>query len=459
MQITANHLENHFLKFVHILRHLGLRVSTAEAMDALRGLQVIDLLNRQQVEAVLTATLIKNHQDQRVFRQAFSSYFVTPEIRQQRLQHHQQELDHQAEQFAQAQEELVFAESPDGTEGGDAAGQLALSQEEVSTYTRMPESARQRLQDYLKSQSAGNSINDPRKALANVIHSQLAYWKRKLAQEQPEAEEQIVRELTGEAEIDEVLEHVMAHTTREQGMLHQDMQHIPPEQLQQASNLINKMARKLATRMSRRYRQSAKKQKVDLRKTVRYNLRYGGIPLVLRYRSQRLNRPKLVLVCDVSGSMARYATFVLQFMYGLSSAVGKIESFVFAEDLERVTPFFQVPGNFSDTMLEVMNQSQQWGRGTNLGITLQNLWEHHYHHLSPETTVFLVSDGKSIAPELADQYLSKISGRCSSVIWLNTLPQREWAQTKSLSLFGRHCRMLECYTLAHLERILRQHIV
>lgn len=454
MSATANHLENHFLKFVHILRYLGLRVSTAEAMDALRGLQAIDLLDRQQVQGVLRATLVKNQHDQRVFCQAFDSYFVTPEIRQQRLQHRQQGLDHRAEELAQAAEMLSFADLEE-----EAGEQITLSQEELATYTRMPEEPRQRLQEYFNSQSAGNSINDPRKALANVIHSQLAYWKRKLAQVHPEDEEQRPLELTGEDEIDEVLEHVVANTSPEQGILHQDMQHIPPEQLQQASNLINKMARKLATRMSRRYRQSAKKQRIDLRKTVRYNLRYGGIPLVLRYRAQRINRPKLVLVCDVSGSMARYATFVLQFIYGLSSAVGKIESFIFAEELERVTPYFQTPGSFTDIMLEVMNRSSQWGRGTNLGTTLQALWEHQHHHLSAETTVFLVSDGKSLAPELAEQYLSKIAGRCSSVIWLNTLPQREWAQSRVLSLFSKHCRMLECSTLAHLERILRQHIV
>lgn len=459
MVAKDNYLEKNLLKFVHILRHLGLRVSAAEVIDAMKGLSGVDLLNRPHVQMILAATLVKNRDDQRLFHQAFESYFSTPEAREERLKQRQLVQAQEAGQLAQAEEELVFGGEMDSQDGQGSLERLELSKEQLKTYAQMPEEAKQRMRDYLKSHIEGNEINDPRKLLSNVIQSQLSYWKRKLAAEQLEAEEQLPIELTGEEEIDEVLEHVVANLPGQESIMHTDMKRIAPEELNKAGALIKKMARRLATRISRRYRQSLKKQAVDIRRTVRYNIRFGGTPLALRYRTHRVDRPQLLLLCDVSGSMARYATFVLQFIYGLSSAVGKIDSFIFAEDIENVTPYFNGVTNFPDTMVRVMNDSSQWGSGTNLGTSLDSLWRQHGTKISSDTIVIMVSDGRTIAPEVAGQKLAKIASRCKQILWLNTLPTEEWEQVKALKTLTGHCRMFECYTLAHLDKIMRSHML
>ena len=183
--------------------------------------------------------------------------------------------------------------------------------------------------------------------------------------------------------------------------------------------------------------------------------RYGGTLLELKYRTRKVQKPRLLLICDVSASMARYAVFVIQFIYGLSNVIRNIESFIFSEDLERVTPYFRNGSGFAETMSKLMNQSGQWGRATNLHTSLTTFLGSHQHLLAPDVFVIIVSDTKTLdAPEAARD-LKEIRGRVRDVIWLNTLPRKEWKELPAVLDFQKYCRMFECYTLAHLNKVLR----
>jgi uncharacterized protein with von Willebrand factor type A (vWA) domain len=153
--------------------------------------------------------------------------------------------------------------------------------------------------------------------------------------------------------------------------------------------------------------------------------------------------------------MARYATFVLQFAYGLASVAHSIESFVFSEDVERVTPYFKGMVNFEQTMTDILNESLVWGKGTNLGESLKHLWHRFPEVFASDTVVIIVSDAKTVAIEKAEFYLAKIAGKVKGIIWLNTLPKGEWKALRQVQQLSRNCRMYECYTLAHLEKVMR----
>jgi uncharacterized protein with von Willebrand factor type A (vWA) domain len=215
----------------------------------------------------------------------------------------------------------------------------------------------------------------------------------------------------------------------------------------------------MATRLARRYRQSKKRQKLDLRKTIRQNIRFGGTLLRLRYRSRRIQKPRLVLLCDVSGSMARYANFVLQFIYGINDVVGQIESFIFSEDLERVTDYFQHVDDFKLTMLEVINRSKEWGRGTNLAAALKSLRLKYPDHLNGDSILLIVSDTKTLALDETLQELAQIKRIIKDVVLLNTLPRSDWQNSKSVGRFESVLRMYPCNTLSDLENVIRQKII
>lgn len=198
---------------------------------------------------------------------------------------------------------------------------------------------------------------------------------------------------------------------------------------------------------------------VDIRRTVRRNIKYGGIPLELKFRSRRKKRPGFLLICDVSASMARYARFVLQFMYGLSSAVKEIESFIFSENLERITPFFRLNDNFSGSMTEIVNSSRQWGKSTNLYQSLKTFKKLYGDTASRETIVFIVSDTKTVAPGEAARLLGDLRRKCGELIWLNTLPAIEWEKQPQIGVFRKIADMYPCNTLSQLEKAVRRHVL
>jgi len=465
VQVT-NYIENHLVRFVQVLRHLGVRVSSAETVEAMRALDYVELLDKRQVKYALRAILAKDREARKIFDQAFESYFVPLDKKQERLEIRQQQLEEYHSGLDQAEEELVFAftdnEDLVSDEGQEMALKLNLTEEQKATYMKMSPRERKKLKDYLSYYTEGNEMNAPYNLLESVVRGQLEYWRRKLAQMEQDKKEKanpvIDAEFTGDEEFDELLEHVITNLDSEDTILHEDMQNIAEKDLPKVTLLIRKLSRRLATRISRRYRQSQKKQQVDIRRSVRHNIRYGGTMLDLKYKTKRIEKPNILLICDVSGSMARYASFVIQFIYGLSSVVDHIESFIFAEDIERVTPYFTRTGDFATTMAKIMNESKQWGKGTNLNASLKSFNQKYRNLLNPGTIVMIVSDAKTMAAPKAVESMARIKDRVKDVIWLNTLPKREWASVKTIRDFQKNSRMFECYTLAHLDKILRNQI-
>jgi uncharacterized protein with von Willebrand factor type A (vWA) domain len=175
----------------------------------------------------------------------------------------------------------------------------------------------------------------------------------------------------------------------------------------------------------------------------------------LKFRTRKVQKPKILLICDVSGSMARYAGFVLQFIYGLSSIIEEIESFIFSEGVERVTGEFGPGRPFETTMADIINRSEDWGRGTDLKKALETVIRDYGRLITGETFVIIVSDTKTLHSEKAAAILKNMKKRVKDILWLNTLPRRLWNDTGTVSLFKRYSRMFECNTLAHLDKIMR----
>ena len=453
---SQNDFENHFVRFIHVLRHLGIRISSAEAIDTFKALELFDFTNRDQVKQAMRATLAKDLESQKLFEQAFDSFFVSKDERDERLEgRHQRETERQ-ESIKQAEEELVFQEQ--GDESVEAWQQpLNLTEEQKETYSKLPEEKKENIRKFLDHHSEGNPVNDPHQLLESVVQAQLNYWKRKMEEMQKEKDQrnsELDYELTGNEEFDEVIEHVLENFRRD-AILYEDMQNIADKDMPKVTLLIRKMARRLATKISRRYKQSQKKKSIDIRKSIRHNIKFGGTMLELKYKTRRIEKPKIILLCDVSGSMAQYASFLLQFTYGLSSAVDNIESFIFAEDLERVTPYFEGKRDFEKTMATIMNQSEQWGKGTDLNTVISKFTTDYRQMLTSNAILIILSDAKTIGGNKVTMALKGLNTIIKDTLWLNTLPKKEWDKIKFVEDFRKYVQMYECYTLAHLDKIMR----
>jgi hypothetical protein len=443
---VPNYLENNLVKFIQVLRHLGIRASSAEAIEALQAIELIDVLNRREVKSALRATLVKDLDEQSIFDRAFDLFFVPEDKKTERIEVRTHKKAARAQQLRQAEEDLKFQ-----------GEKLALSEEQKAAYGRLGEGQKQKLKDFLTQSSGGHKVDRSfQPMIENIVRGHLERWRRQMETEFRVDED----DLTGDEELDEIIEEILAGTGEDNDpILYEDMRNIADKDIPKVTLIIKRLTRRLATRISRRYRMTRKRQKVDLRRTIRSNIRYGGTPFDLKYKSKRVQKPKILLICDISGSMARYASFVLQFIYGLSSVVRGIESFIFSENLERVTPYFDAKRPFEETMAEVINHSVIWGKGTDLVTSLQTFRRYHKQLLTSDTIVIIVSDTKTLAANEAAAILAGIKRRVRDVIWLNTLPRSEWTGLSSVEAFRKNSQMFECYTLAHLEKIIRRQMV
>jgi uncharacterized protein with von Willebrand factor type A (vWA) domain len=174
----------------------------------------------------------------------------------------------------------------------------------------------------------------------------------------------------------------------------------------------------LATRRSRRWARDARGRSIDLRGALRGSLRYGGAPVELPRRSRRLTRTRLILFCDVSRSMDQHAAFFLRFCAAVLRRLWKVEVFLFASDIVRVTPLW-----LRETWSSLKLRVPDCGGGTQIGGCLARFWENYESSLlSRDTVVMIFSDGLDAGdPEVLDRALEAIKRRSRAIFWLNPL--------------------------------------
>lgn len=440
-----NSLADNIVGFVQILRQLGVRISTAETIDAVDSLTIIDHFDQAEFRAALKSTLIKHAEDQAAFNQTFNLFFVPPEAKQAQQAAWDSKQQHDLEQTKQAEEELVFQGRP-----------LEIPEDLKDVYKQLPENEKQRLQEFLEKTSTGNNVKESfQPVVENLLRSSLAFWQRQLSPEDLAQLAAARRQLLGHDELDHVVDSAAGlGGTRGTSLLYKSMQDIAEHEIPQVTALIKRLASRLTTRISRRFRMTGRRKLIDIRKSIRRNMHYGGIMISLKYKTKKIHKPNIVVVCDVSASMTKYVRFTLPLLFGLSSVVKNIESFIFATDLEKVTDYFRGGTDFAQITEELVANSSQMGQGTNLFVALSSLEEEHKQLLTPSTLLFIISDANTLAPLETASQLSTISKKVKRILWLNPQPKERWPQNSALPLFAKHCAMFECYSLAHLTKIL-----
>ena len=193
------------------------------------------------------------------------------------------------------------------------------------------------------------------------------------------------------------------------------------EELEEISRIARRMARRLAKSRSRRWRPVARGRRVNLRRSLRLSLKTGGELIELSYRERRPKRTKLFVICDVSGSMDIYSRLLLQFIYGLQNSFAKVESFVFATSLARITG--ELKGKTYQRALDRLSVNVRgWSGGTRIGASIASFNQQWLRRIDRRTVVIVLSDGWDTGePEQLAAALSQLQQRAGRVIWLNPL--------------------------------------
>ena len=204
-----------------------------------------------------------------------------------------------------------------------------------------------------------------------------------------------------------------------EALVHQDFSTFGADQLDDLLKLTVKIARRLAHRMSRRRRPVKRRGRVDLRRTLRANLTRGDL-IELRFRERKRKKVRLVLLCDVSGSMDLYSRFLLQFLFALQNVFGRVETFIFSTRLTRVSEYLR--GRSYRQVLRRLTDVRDWSGGTRIGESLAQFNREWPHLVDRRTIVIVLSDGWDTGePDVLATELMRIKRRSARVIWLNPL--------------------------------------
>jgi len=216
--------------------------------------------------------------------------------------------------------------------------------------------------------------------------------------------------------------------------------------------VVRRMAKRLAARHSRR-RRVQRRGHLDLRRTLRRNMGHDGVPFELVWRYRKIDKPKVVAICDVSRSVSAVARFLLLFLYSLHEVLDDVTAYAFSDSLEEVSATLEdeAPERAIDAVLEKIGY-----RSTNYGRALEDFQENFLDRVDRHTTVLIMGDGRSNYTDPRVDILREVHDRARRVIWLNPEPKTFWGTGDSEMLRYLSCTHLArtVSTVRHLERVL-----
>ncbi|MGH2373820.1 MAG: vWA domain-containing protein [bacterium] len=242
-----------------------------------------------------------------------------------------------------------------------------------------------------------------------------------LALDPQRALDRVLLEWQGDEEGGDEGERVPAYSPIE-ALTRKDFSAFTADELNEITAVVIAIARRVATRLSRRTRSARRGHLVDLRRTMRHSLRRGGEILEILRRERKLQKTRVVLLCDVSGSMDLYSRFLIQFVYALQHAVARVETFVFSTGLSRITGSL-AHEDLRAALDEIARRVPDWSGGTKIGRSLQRfLAEYGANVLDARTVVIIISDGWDTGEvDILEAAMAELQRRSARVIWLNPL--------------------------------------
>jgi len=194
------------------------------------------------------------------------------------------------------------------------------------------------------------------------------------------------------------------------------------QELRQVQRLISSMAQQMATVLSRRQKARKKAHGIDASRTLRHSLRYGGEVVQLMRRGPKIGKTKMVLLCDVSGSMDVYTKFLLQFLYGVQNGLRGVETIVFSTRMSRITSLLR--RRHIDAALELISEAvHDWSGGTKIGQCLKEFNDTMAPNMvTSKTLVVMISDGWDTGDTaVLDAEMARLRSHAYRIIWLNPL--------------------------------------
>ena len=464
--------------FIVELRQAGLPVSLTENLDAVAAVKHIPIEDREAFKYSLAATLVKNHSHWRAFETVFEVYFS--------LRGEEYNLSEEIPDDASSEDSLsADNEQQLGQMPGQGGGQEGLSQEQLAEmlYRSLMNSdqnlmravsrvAVQRFAGMEPGRPVGGTyylyrtlrnldlegVLERMLEEAESAESNLDSLSQKLVKDEyehriEELKKQIEAEIRRRLVADRGVE-AMAKTLRKPLPEDVDFMHASREEMVALKRAIWPLTRKLAARLARK-RRHGRKGPLDFRNTVRHSLSYGGVPAEPKFKYPKPAKPEIMVIADISGSVAAFARFTLHLVYALNSQFSKVRSFVFIDGLDEVTPYFEGVDDITAAIHRVNTEADViWVDGhSDYGHAFEVFNDRYGKDVGPKTTVMILGDARNNYHASQSWVVKELESKARKVFWLNPEPRSYWDTGDSIvSEYSTYCEgTFEVRNLRQLE--------
>ena len=437
--------------FVRALRAAGADASTAETLDAARAMALVGFADRETLKASLAVALAKSQDEKLICERVFEQYFSLPAgaADAETADGANGSGDQTAPGPRTGQPEVdALLDLAAGTSPGQTAAALMRAAQsvgvddirfssQVAYLTRRTLEALgiAALEARLQQAAAGGEAEaaSAESAMLGAARDRLQRQVRALVEQR--------FELFGRPATEAFMTEVAVQ---------RPLGRLSPPDMDRMKAAVARMAKRLAARHSRRRRVLLRGQ-LDFRRTLRANAGHDSVPVDLHFKHRRRDKPRIVVICDVSGSVSAHVRFLLLFLYALQGTVADLRSFAFSHELKDVAaPLETLP--FDEAMALIL--SEVGGGATDYGQALVDLREHHWDCIDRRTTVLVLGDGRSNHSDPRLDLFAELADRAKRVVWLCPEPAGRWGSGDSEMLrFRPFCtHVSHCATATDLEQ-------
>jgi uncharacterized protein with von Willebrand factor type A (vWA) domain len=435
-------------RFFRAARGAGVRLSPAESIDAMRAVAQVGFTDRDVLRDTFLLTLAKTQDEKKALGDCFDLFFRQPEPSQAGN-------DNAGESDAAEPQTTEAVGGPSADDLGPLA-QMLLSQDrnEIAAAIANASSAAS-LSDirYFTQRGIFSSrildslgIQRLREDLDNLAAANPAMAERLAAA--TEGLRDTVRDAVSQALL--LYGREEAENLRNEILRNAPLSRIDPRQVEQMRFLIRQIARRLRERYSKP-RKRQRRGHLDVRRTIRRNAAWGGVPFLTAWKRRRRDRPKIVALCDVSGSVARVSDFFLLLTHSLHEVVSDVRSFAFSGHLIEVSDILDSKTP-EEAMQEIMSKV---GFGSSdYGNSFADFEKQWMSAVTPQTTVIVLGDARSNNLDPRADILRRIAERSKRLVWLNPEGRMAWGWGDSeMPRYQTFCTVVrQCATAQQLER-------
>jgi uncharacterized protein with von Willebrand factor type A (vWA) domain len=453
-----NAVEGRILDFINGLRGRGVSVSTAESIDALGAVAVVGMEDPGLFKEALKAATVKRNKDFPVFEELFPLYFYglescsdTDRLEDDLLAR----LEEKLREFSQGGEMDPMLSLVLSGESGEWESFIRMAASEVGTSqltTRMQVGMyTRRIFDVFDWEEMESELRELVEQLRDEGWSEedLQRLEDAFTANRDALRKQVRRYVEREQarNVDKV-----PSVERLERLINRPLSGLDEFELQQMRKAVDILARKLRNKINLREKQ-LKRGKLDVKATLRRNMQHGGVPFELKLKHKRMEKAELMVLCDISSSVARVSQFMLQFVYTIQDCLAKVRSFVFVDDLGEVTEFFRDEDIQKGIRRALSEADISYNARSDFGEVFQSFCGQYLQDVGYRTYILVIGDARNNYNDPATGALEKIRDRAKGIIWLNPETKPFWDTGDSV--MGEYLPYLKearvCRTLKDLE--------